>query len=139
MSYFCKVCATEESWIVSLYFTMSREIMLFSAKQWRNKIWNSMILETLKSNPQISCLQCSLKKLSIERSNVLKRSEIMVTHRWQETCEKKKYLSVMYALCILSKNAMFISVMTNFKIFLSHSGVMGLHIVQTGHICWLAA
>jgi len=29
-----------------------------------NKIWNSMILETLKSSSHISCLQCSLKKLS---------------------------------------------------------------------------
>jgi hypothetical protein len=54
---------------------MSREITLFSAKQQRNKIQNSMILETLKSNPHICCPQCSLKKFSETNLMVVNVSE----------------------------------------------------------------
>jgi len=50
--------------------------MLFSAKKLRNKTWNTAILEILKSNPQISCLQCSLKKLSTSNLTVRHVSDV---------------------------------------------------------------
>jgi len=53
--------------------------------------------------------------------------------------ERKISFSVMYALSKLGKSPMIISAMTHFKIFLSSSGVMGLHTAHTGHIYWLVA